>query len=60
LPLRQLQRRRELSTCVTQRPQILLQNRVISPVLRRGDALSPPLALRWLTRIRPLHRLPSG
>ena len=28
-------------------------------VLRRGDAQSPPLALRLLTRIRPLRRLPA-
>ena len=56
--LRRVQRRRELPTRVTQRLQLLVQERVIARVLG-GGALSPPLALRLLARFPLLQRLPA-
>ena len=56
--LRRVQRRRELPTRITQRLQLLVQERVIARVLG-GGALSPPLALRLLARFPFLRRLPA-
>jgi 2-polyprenyl-6-methoxyphenol hydroxylase-like FAD-dependent oxidoreductase len=58
-PLRQVQRRRELPARLTQRAQVLLQNRVISPVLGRGGRLRVPLPLRLLGRFPWLRRIPA-
>ena len=49
--LQQVQRRREWPTRVTQRLQLTVQNRVISRVLATGRSLSPPPALRLVSRI---------
>lgn len=60
--LRQVQVRREFPTRVTQRLQVLLQNRVISSLLGRGaDAppARPPLLLRLLARYPVLRRVPA-
>ena len=57
--LRQVQRRRELPTRVTQRVQILVQNRVITRVLRSVDQLSPPLPFRLLAHFPFLRRIPA-
>jgi 2-polyprenyl-6-methoxyphenol hydroxylase-like FAD-dependent oxidoreductase len=57
--LRGVQRRREWPTRVTQRLQLLVQNRVISRVLSRTDALAPPLAVRILARVPILRRIPA-
>ena len=57
--LRRVQRRRELPTRVTQRLQLLVQERVIARVLGGTGALPPPLALRLLARFPPLQRLPA-
>lgn len=57
--LRQVQRRRELPTRVTQRLQLLVQRRVISRVLGGAGPLQPPLALRLFARIPVLRRLPA-
>jgi 2-polyprenyl-6-methoxyphenol hydroxylase-like FAD-dependent oxidoreductase len=57
--LRQVQRRRELPARLTQRLQLLMQERVIAPVLGGGGTLTPPLALRLLARFPPLRRLPA-
>jgi 2-polyprenyl-6-methoxyphenol hydroxylase-like FAD-dependent oxidoreductase len=57
--LRGIQRRRECPTRVTQRLQLLVQNRVISRVLSRTDALAPPLAVRMLARVPMLRRIPA-
>jgi 2-polyprenyl-6-methoxyphenol hydroxylase-like FAD-dependent oxidoreductase len=57
--LRGIQRRREWPTRVTQRLQLLVQNRVISRVLSRTDALEPPLAVRMLARVPMLRRIPA-
>ena len=57
--LHQVQHRRELPTRITQRVQIIVQNRVITRVLRSADQLSPPLAVRLLARFPILCRIPA-
>jgi 2-polyprenyl-6-methoxyphenol hydroxylase-like FAD-dependent oxidoreductase len=57
--LRQVQRRRALPTRVTQRLQVLVQDRVISPVLATSGQLGVPFALRLLNRFPALRRLPA-
>ena len=57
--LRAVQRRRELPTRLTQRTQVLIQNRVISNVLRGTTTPKPPLAVRILGRYPLLRRLPA-
>jgi len=57
--LRGVQRRREWPTRVTQRLQLVVQNRVISRVLSRRDTLAPPFALRMLARVPVLRRIPA-
>ncbi len=56
--LRQVQHRREWPTRVTQRVQVLLQDRVIRPALDAPDA-PPPLPLRLLARVPYLRRFPA-
>ena len=50
-----VQRRREWPTRMTQGLQVLLQNRLITPVLNSTQAVSPPRLIRWLAQ-RPLFR----
>jgi 2-polyprenyl-6-methoxyphenol hydroxylase-like FAD-dependent oxidoreductase len=57
--LDQVQRRRELPTRIIQRLQLLIQDRVISRVLRSTGPLTLPLALRLLRRWPVLRRLPA-
>jgi 2-polyprenyl-6-methoxyphenol hydroxylase-like FAD-dependent oxidoreductase len=57
--LRAVQERRELPTRVTQRIQLLVQDRVITRVLGGRRPLRPPLALRLLARFPPLRRIPG-
>ena len=57
--LRRVQRRRELPARVTQRLQLLVQERVIARVLGGTGKLSPPRALRLLARFPLLQRLPA-
>jgi 2-polyprenyl-6-methoxyphenol hydroxylase-like FAD-dependent oxidoreductase len=58
--LDRVQRRRQLPTRVTQGLQLLVQRRVIGPVLgRRGQRLRPPLALRLFMRLPRLRRIPA-
>jgi 2-polyprenyl-6-methoxyphenol hydroxylase-like FAD-dependent oxidoreductase len=57
--LRQVQQRRELPTRITQRVQVLVQNRLITRVLRSVDQLSPPFAVRLLARFPFLGRIPA-
>jgi 2-polyprenyl-6-methoxyphenol hydroxylase-like FAD-dependent oxidoreductase len=57
--LREVQRRRELPTRLTQRLQVLIQNRVISPVLGSGKQLSLPWGLKLLRTFPVLRRLPA-
>jgi 2-polyprenyl-6-methoxyphenol hydroxylase-like FAD-dependent oxidoreductase len=57
--LRRVQRRRELPTRVTQRFQVMIQNRIISRVLKRGGELKPPFFIRMLARFPILLRVPA-
>ena len=57
--LHRVQRRREWPARLTQRVQILVQNRVIKRVLGTTDRLAPPYALRLLARFPPLQRIPA-
>jgi 2-polyprenyl-6-methoxyphenol hydroxylase-like FAD-dependent oxidoreductase len=57
--LRRVQRRREWPTRVTQRAQVIIQKRVIAPVLGSGRPLTPPLVVRLLGWIPRLRRLPA-
>jgi len=54
--LEKVQRRRQWPTRVTQRLQLLVQDRVISSALE-DRAPRPPLALRLLDRLPPLRRI---
>jgi 2-polyprenyl-6-methoxyphenol hydroxylase-like FAD-dependent oxidoreductase len=57
--LRRMQRRRELPTRLTQRFQVLIQNRVITRVLATSGELRPPRVLRLLTTFPFLRRIPA-
>jgi 2-polyprenyl-6-methoxyphenol hydroxylase-like FAD-dependent oxidoreductase len=57
--LRAVQRRREWPTRMTQRMQVLVQNRVISNVLRNTATPKPPWALRLFGQFPVLRRLPA-
>jgi 2-polyprenyl-6-methoxyphenol hydroxylase-like FAD-dependent oxidoreductase len=55
--LAKVQRRRELPTRVTQRLQLIVQNRIISRVLASRQHLGLPLAVRLLRDLRILPRI---
>jgi 2-polyprenyl-6-methoxyphenol hydroxylase-like FAD-dependent oxidoreductase len=55
--LQSVQSRREWPTKMTQRVQLMLQDRVIKRVLGSQDRLSPPLAIRLLARFPFLRRI---
>jgi 2-polyprenyl-6-methoxyphenol hydroxylase-like FAD-dependent oxidoreductase len=57
--LRRVQRRREWPTRITQRAQLLVQNRVIRRVLSGAGKLTPPLPIRLLARFPVLRRIPA-
>jgi 2-polyprenyl-6-methoxyphenol hydroxylase-like FAD-dependent oxidoreductase len=57
--LRQVQKRRELPTRVTQRAQLLIQNFVIRRVLSAEGRMSAPLPIRVLGAIPLLQRIPA-
>src|SRR5688572_1283813 len=58
--LKAVQRRREFPTRVTQRFQVLVQDRILSRVLAgAGGALEVPLAVRMLARFAALRRIPA-
>jgi 2-polyprenyl-6-methoxyphenol hydroxylase-like FAD-dependent oxidoreductase len=57
--LRGFQQRREWPVRVTQRLQILAQDRIITRVLKTTQALEPPLLFRLLTRYPVLRRIPG-
>ena len=54
-----VQRRREWPTRVTQRVQVLIQNRLIRTVLGAHEPLKPPLALKLLQWFPTLRRIPA-
>ena len=57
--LRKVQERREFPTRVTQRIQVLVQQRVIRNVLGGEAAMKPPLLLKLLRRFPSLTRIPA-
>ena len=57
--LDQVQRRREFPTRFTQRFQLIVQKRVIVPVLGAAGPPRPPLLLRLLLRLPGLPRIPA-
>ncbi len=57
--LRKVQTRRELPARVTQRIQVLIQNRIIARVLGRTGKLRVPLALRLLAGLPALQSIPA-
>jgi 2-polyprenyl-6-methoxyphenol hydroxylase-like FAD-dependent oxidoreductase len=54
-----VQKRREWPTRVTQRIQLTIHDNILAPALSTKGRFRPPLALRVLTRIPGLRRLPS-
>lgn len=57
--LSQVQKRREWPTRMTQRLQVFMQNRALSPVLKSTKPISLPFALRLLRRWPILRRIPA-
>jgi 2-polyprenyl-6-methoxyphenol hydroxylase-like FAD-dependent oxidoreductase len=57
--LDRVQKRRMFPTRLTQRLQLIVQNRVIGRVLREQEAVQAPLALRLIARFAPLRRIPA-
>jgi 2-polyprenyl-6-methoxyphenol hydroxylase-like FAD-dependent oxidoreductase len=57
--LQEIQKRRQWPVRVTQRLQILMQDRVISPLLSGQNPVKPPLFLRLAHRFPVLRRLPG-
>jgi 2-polyprenyl-6-methoxyphenol hydroxylase-like FAD-dependent oxidoreductase len=57
--LQQVQQRREWPACMTQRVQLLIQDRVIKRILADGGKLSPPFAIRLLALLPFLRRIPA-
>jgi 2-polyprenyl-6-methoxyphenol hydroxylase-like FAD-dependent oxidoreductase len=57
--LRQVQRRRELPTRITQWAQVMIQRRVIARILGGAAPMRPPLLLRLLARYAILRRIPA-
>ncbi|HLJ20294.1 MAG TPA: FAD-dependent oxidoreductase [Stellaceae bacterium] len=57
--LHAVQSRREFPTRLTQGAQVLIQSRIISPLLGRSKTVAPPLPLRLLNAMPPLRRIPA-
>jgi 2-polyprenyl-6-methoxyphenol hydroxylase-like FAD-dependent oxidoreductase len=57
--LRQIQKRRELPTRITQWLQVTVQRRIIARVLGETEPLKPPLAARLLSVVPFLRRIPA-
>ena len=57
--LQKVQDRREFPTRFTQRPQIFIQNNVVTRVLRGAARPKPPLVIRLLGWFPPLQRIPA-
>jgi 2-polyprenyl-6-methoxyphenol hydroxylase-like FAD-dependent oxidoreductase len=57
--LRQVQKRREFPTRVTQRLQIAMQRGIIERVLEERESLKPPLFVRLLAKFPWLRRIPA-
>jgi 2-polyprenyl-6-methoxyphenol hydroxylase-like FAD-dependent oxidoreductase len=57
--LQRVQQRREWPTRMTQRVQLMIQDRVIKRVLSGSDRFSPPFAIRLLALVPFLRRIPA-
>ncbi len=57
--LARVQHRRTFPTRVTQRLQVLAQNRIVQPVLRGAGPMTPPWAVRMFDRLPWLQRIPA-
>ena len=57
--LQRVQQRREWPTRMTQRVQLMIQDRVIKRVLTDTDRFSPPFAIRLLALVPFLRRIPA-
>jgi 2-polyprenyl-6-methoxyphenol hydroxylase-like FAD-dependent oxidoreductase len=57
--LARVQRRRQWPAAVTQRLQLLVQNRVIAGILQEEKQVKPPLAMRLVDRLPLLRRIPA-
>ena len=57
--LARVQHRRTFPTRVTQRMQVLAQERVVQPVLSSTQPLAPPWILRLFNRVPLLQRIPA-
>jgi 2-polyprenyl-6-methoxyphenol hydroxylase-like FAD-dependent oxidoreductase len=57
--LEAVQRRREFPTRVTQRMQIVMQNRVVTRALDDAEVFTPPLLIRLMARFPLLRRIPA-
>ncbi len=57
--IQSVQARRDWPTRMTQRFQLMMQNTIIAPALAATGAMKTPLALRLLTSIPGLNRLPA-
>jgi len=57
--LQRVQQRREWPARMTQRVQLLIQDRVIKRVLADGGKISPPFAIRLLALLPFLRRIPA-
>jgi 2-polyprenyl-6-methoxyphenol hydroxylase-like FAD-dependent oxidoreductase len=57
--LEAVQRRREFPTRVTQRLQLLMQDRVVTRALEDDVAFTPPLVIRLMARFPVLRRIPA-
>jgi 2-polyprenyl-6-methoxyphenol hydroxylase-like FAD-dependent oxidoreductase len=57
--LRKVQSRREWPARVTQRMQMMVQNRIMTRVLQLTHEPKPPLAVRLLDRVAFLRRIPA-
>jgi len=57
--LRQVQKRRALPTYLTQKMQMLVQDRVMTRVLNLKRDPKPPLAVKLLDRFALLRRIPA-
>jgi 2-polyprenyl-6-methoxyphenol hydroxylase-like FAD-dependent oxidoreductase len=54
-----VQRRREWPTRATQRIQVIIQNKIVRPVLAATGSLQPPWPLRMMEKLPFLRRLPG-
>jgi 2-polyprenyl-6-methoxyphenol hydroxylase-like FAD-dependent oxidoreductase len=57
--LESVQRRRELPTKLTQKLQVAVQDRVLTPVLTGRMGAAPPLILRIISAVPLLQRIPA-